>query len=135
MSFARLKLGKWGEQCAVRYLRRRLYRIVATNYSNPCGEIDIIARRGTMLAFVEVKTRRSTAFGCAAEAVNARKQRQIIRTAQLYLQQNPAAGKYQPRFDVMGIMLQSKAIPNLDGDGEGCAGKYTVEHITDAFGL
>ncbi|MDD2557262.1 MAG: YraN family protein [Desulfuromonas sp.] len=135
MSFARLQLGKWGEQCAARYLRRRLYRIVATNYSNSCGEIDIIARRGTMLAFVEVKTRRSTAFGCAVEAVNVRKQRQIIRTAQLYLQQNPEANKFQPRFDVMGILLQSKVNPCLDGDSDECGGKYTVEHITDAFCL
>lgn len=135
MSFARLQLGKWGEQCAVRYLRRRLYRIVATNYSNCCGEIDIIARRGTILAFVEVKTRRGTVFGSAVEAVNVRKQRQIIRTAQLYLQQHPAAGKFQPRFDVMGILLQQKLAPCVEGESEECGGKYAVEHIIDAFGL
>jgi len=135
VSFARLQLGKWGEQCAVRYLRRRLYRVVATNYSNRCGEIDIIVRRGTMLAFVEVKTRRGTAYGCGVEAVNVRKQRQIIRTAQLYLQQHPDAAKFQPRFDVIGILLQRKSAPCLEEDSEGCREKYTLEHIVDAFCL
>ncbi len=123
MTYARLQLGQWGEARAVRYLRQRLYRIVATNYSNKCGEIDIIARRGKMLAFVEVKTRRSATFGSGAEAVTPRKQRQIIRTAQLYLLQNSNMRAFQPRFDVIGVLV---------GPGEDeCA----VEHIPDAFGL
>jgi len=123
VTYARLKLGEWGEARAVRYLRQRLYRIVATNYSNKCGEIDIIARRGKVLAFVEVKTRRSIAFGSGAEAVTARKQRQIIRTAQLYLQQNPDMRDLQPRFDVVGVMAEPGR--------EACS----IEHIPDAFGL
>ncbi|MDY0291988.1 MAG: YraN family protein [Desulfuromonadaceae bacterium] len=123
MTYARLQLGRWGEARAVRYLRQRLYRIVATNYSNKCGEIDIIARRGKMLAFVEVKTRRSATFGSTAEAVTPRKQRQIIRTAQLYLLQNPNMRAFQPRFDVIGVLV---------GPGKD---EYAVEHIPDAFGL
>ena len=46
MTEQRLSLGRWGEQQAVRYLKRRLYRIIETNYRAPTGEIDIIARRG-----------------------------------------------------------------------------------------
>jgi putative endonuclease len=123
VTYARLKLGEWGEARTARYLRQRLYRIVATNYSNKCGEIDIIARRGKVLAFVEVKTRRNSAFGSGAEAVTARKQRQIIRTAQLYLQQNPDMRNLQPRFDVVGVLAE----PGSDT----CA----IEHIPDAFGV
>ena len=123
MTYARLKLGEWGEARAVRYLRRRLYRIVATNYSNKCGEIDIIARRGKVLAFVEVKTRRGTAYGSGVEAVTARKQRQIIRAAQLYLLQTPDMRDLQPRFDIIGVLVK----PGAD--------EYNIEHIDDAFGL
>ena len=123
MSQERQALGRWGEECAVRYLRRRLYRIVATNYSNRCGEIDIIARRGGILAFIEVKTRRTTRFGHGVEAVNARKQRQIIRTAQLYLLGNSFSRELQPRFDVMSILLHADTQ------------QHSIEHLTDAFGL
>lgn len=120
MTEQRLSLGRWGEQQAVRYLKRRLYRIVETNYRAPTGEIDIIARRGKMLAFVEVKTRRTARCGEAVEAVNERKQRQIIRTAQWYLAQHTDSDM-QPRFDVIAI--------------QGDETKHDLKHITDAFGL
>lgn len=123
MTHARLKLGQWGEARAVRYLRQRLHRIVATNYSNKCGEIDIIARRGKVLVFVEVKTRRGSAFGSGVEAVTARKQRQITRTAQLYLLQNPDMRDLQPRFDIIAVQVK----PGTDA--------YSIEHIPDAFGV
>jgi putative endonuclease len=122
VSHARLKLGQWGEERAVRYLRQRLYRILATNYSNKCGEVDIIARRGRILAFIEVKTRRSVTFGTGAEAVNARKQRQIIRTAHIYLQQHPKLGALQPRFDIIAVQVEP-----------GSGGQCHIEHIADAF--
>lgn len=118
MTEERLKLGRWGEQQAVRYLKRRLYRIVETNYRRPTGEIDIIARRGTTLAFIEVKTRRSRRFGFAQEAVTLRKQQQIIRTAQYYLSEHPAEQR-QLRFDVMAVHL-------MDDD-------FRIEHMINAF--
>lgn len=120
MTEQRLSLGRWGEQQAVRYLKRRLYRIVETNYRSRSGEIDIIARRGKILVFVEVKTRRSTRCGSAVEAVNERKQRQIIRTAQWYLTKH-ADLNLQPRFDVIAI--------------QGDETKHDLKHITDAFSL
>ncbi|OQY16061.1 MAG: YraN family protein [Desulfobacteraceae bacterium 4572_35.1] len=119
MTQQRLSLGRWGEQQAVCYLRRRLYRIVATNYSCRGGEIDIIAQRGGILAFVEVKTRRGTAYGTGGEAVNERKQRQIIRAAQWYLASQPSP--LQPRFDVISILV-SGAVPVID-------------HVPNAFTL
>ncbi|MDY0189755.1 MAG: YraN family protein [Desulfuromonas sp.] len=119
MTLQRLSVGKRGEELAVRYLKRRLYRIVATNYRWRGGEIDIIAQRGGILSFVEVKTRRGQPCGTAAEAVTARKQQQIIRTAQRYLAQTPV--QLQPRFDVIAIQME--------GD------KPRIEHIVDAFAL
>lgn len=120
MTEQRLSLGRWGEQQAVRFLKRRLYRIVETNYRNRAGEIDIIARRGKILAFVEVKTRRSSRCGAAVEAVDERKQRQIIRAAQWYLTQHGEVN-VQPRFDVIAI--------------QGDETQHDLQHVTDAFSL
>jgi len=119
MTEQRLALGRWGEEEAARFLRRRGMKILERNYRTPVGEIDIIARKGKVLAFIEVKTRRGTAFGTPQEAVGAAKQRQILRTAQWYLGDGRGRG-LQPRFDVVAVLAGSQGA--------------TVEHITDAFG-
>lgn len=120
MTEARLSLGKWGEEMAAAFLQRAGATLVARNYKTPVGEIDIIARQGKLLLFVEVKTRRSVAFGTPQEAVGPTKQRQIIRTAQWYLKSGGGQG-LQPRFDVI-------AVRPAPGGAE-------IEHIVDAFGL
>ena len=101
MTQQRLSLGRWGEDFAADYLCERGWRIVARNLRTPVGEIDLVARQGKTLAFIEVKTRRSAAFGTPQEAVGVRKQRQIIRAAQWYLLQQGA--RLQPRFDVVAV--------------------------------
>ncbi len=121
MTEARLSLGAWGEDRAVEYLRDRGMKILERNFTTRVGEIDIIAKDRSTLVFVEVKTRRSAAFGTPQDAVGLRKQRQIIRTAHWYLQ-NHSSGKLQPRFDVIAILCQS---------GE----QVQITHITDAFSL
>ncbi len=120
MTQERLNLGAWGEEQAVRFLRRQRLRIVARNVSTPVGEVDIIARTRKELIFVEVKTRRSNAFGSPAEAVGPRKQRQILRAAQWYMAQNPA--RLQPRFDVVAVM------PDAQGGAQ-------IDHLPAAFGI
>ena len=109
MTKARLALGKWGEEQAVEYLRKQGLKILARNYRAPVGEIDIIASNRKELLFVEVKTRRGTAFGLPQDAVGIRKQQQIIRTAQWYLQR-AKIGTLQPRFDVVAILCKSDEI-------------------------
>ncbi len=121
MTEARLTLGAWGEDRAAEYLCQQGLKIIERNFRTPVGEIDIIARNRKFLVFVEVKTRRSTAFGTPQEAVGARKQRQIIRTAHWYLQNNKNL-RLQPRFDVIAILCQSNAA-------------VEVTHIQDAFSL
>lgn len=118
MTQNRLALGAWGEEQAISFLRSKKYRILESNFRTPVGEIDIIARSGKYLVFVEVKTRRSYLFGTPQEAVGTRKQRQIIRTAQWYLQQH--SSNLQPRFDVIAIVGDNR--DNLE-----------ITHLTDAF--
>ncbi len=118
MTKARLKLGGEGEDAAARFLRKLGAKILERNFRSPVGEIDIIARHKNELLFVEVKTRRSEQFGLPAEAVGPRKQRQIVRTAQWYLQQGNGRN-LQPRFDVVSVLQTAKG--------------FSVEHFPAAF--
>ena len=118
MTEQRLKLGARGEEEAARFLQRSKARIVARNLRTPVGEIDIVARWKKQLLFVEVKTRSNARYGTPAEAVGPRKQRQIIRAAQWYLQQGNGAG-LQPRFDVIAVSCRGEEVE--------------IEHVPDAF--
>lgn len=95
------ELGAWGEIQAVDYLRLKGYAILASNYRTRLGEIDIIAKHRGFLVFVEVKLRKSDAYGAAREFVDARKQEKLRRTALLWLSENET--DLQPRFDVIEI--------------------------------
>lgn len=94
-------LGKWGEEIVAADLRKKGWRILVAGYRCRFGEIDLIATDGKFLSFIEVKLRRDTVHGTAAEAVNRRKQERIRATAQLYLAQHPF--EFQPRFDVAEV--------------------------------
>ena len=94
-------MGSWGESSAAAYLKRKHYKLVATNYSCRYGEIDLIVKDNNYLVFVEVKLRKSDCFACAAEHVDKYKQLRIRTTAGLYLDENPT--QLQPRFDVIEV--------------------------------
>jgi putative endonuclease len=102
MTFARQQLGKTGEDLACRELEARGYVIVARRYRQRGGEIDIIARDGATLVFVEVKTREGHEFGDAAEAITAWKRSRLTRVAIDYLTRNQV-GECPCRFDVVSI--------------------------------
>jgi putative endonuclease len=119
MTNKRASLGQWGEKIALDFLKAQGMKILERNFRCPAGEIDIIARSSRQIVFAEVKTRTSGMFGTPQEAVNKRKQQQIIRVAQWYLEQNPL--NLQPRFDVLAIRTRE--------------GKPFLEHIPDAFGI
>ena len=97
--------GAAGENFAAEYLQNRGFKILRRNFHSRFGEIDVIASDGNCLAFVEVKTREASSMVSPLEAVTAAKQRKIIRTAQLYLQQYPQP--LQPRFDVAAVTAQN----------------------------
>jgi putative endonuclease len=107
MGEQRQEVGKAGEEAAVEYLCQHGYRILARNYRCRFGEIDLIARDGKILAFVEVKTRRSQRFGPAASAVTLEKQRHLIKVSQVYLTQTGKAREFC-RFDVVTIELDAQ---------------------------
>lgn len=97
-------LGKKGETIAAEYLRAKGYHILHTNWKHGRNEIDIIARQGGTLVFVEVKTRSGQLFGMPEEAVNGRKKAHIRKVAENYLE------RFCPetedlRFDIVSITL------------------------------
>ena len=94
-------LGRWGEALAAEHLRRAGYQILAANWRSRFGEIDLIAADQNYLCFVEVKLRKSAAFGGAGEIVDRRKQKQLRLTAELYLSCHQT--RLQPRFDVSEV--------------------------------
>ena len=104
MSTPRGRLGVWGEGHARRYLERKGYTVSDTNYRCRWGEVDIVARQGQDLVFVEVRTRRGAAFGAPEESVTAAKSRRLIATAQDYLQKH-GLEQSQWRVDLVSIHL------------------------------
>lgn len=95
----RYRLGRFAELQCRWLLMLRGYRILTTRFRPPVGEIDIVARRGRLIAFVEVKARRD--FETAAESVTVRQRRRIRRAAEAYLTRHPGLAALDLRFDVM----------------------------------
>ena len=93
--------GKWGEALVAEDLRRKGWTVAATNFRCRMGELDIVAKKGGYLAFVEVKLRKNARFGAACEAVTPSKQRKLRAAAQYYLMSHPT--QLQPRFDVAEV--------------------------------
>lgn len=104
------------EEAAARYLQAAGLKLVARNYRSRRGEIDLIARDGGTLVFVEVRYRRSSRFGSAGASVDARKQQKLLATAHSYLQQKKL--DCPCRFDVVAI----------EGDAQ------NIQWIKNAFG-
>jgi putative endonuclease len=112
-------LGRSGEDVACRYLQGKRYEILARGFRMFRGEIDIIARDGETLVFVEVKARADESHGRPEESVTPGKQRQIRRIARGYLLEHPSPG-VDCRFDVIAILFREP-------------GDCRLEHFIDAF--
>lgn len=107
-------LGAWGETLAAQQMEASGYTILERNARTPYGELDIVARQsgsaGAVTVFVEVKTRRSTAYGHPEESVTAHKQAHLLAAAQAYLQAHPELeGDW--RIDVIAIQYQETQAP------------------------
>ena len=121
MSLFRQKLGKRGEDEALRYIKKEGYKLIERNFRANSGEIDLIARDNDTLVFIEVKARSSEAFGSPASAVGRRKMEHIVRASQEYLASiGDKDGERLVRFDVVSVLYR-------EGDAR-------VELIKDAFG-
>jgi putative endonuclease len=106
-------LGNAGEREAARFLKRAGYQVIARRYRTPLGELDLVARDGAWIVFVEVKTRRSRDAGQPFEAVDLRKQAQLTKLALAFLKrqgwlESPA------RFDVLSIVWpEGTGVPEI----------------------
>ncbi len=104
---SRSVLGARGEDAAVRYLEANGWRIVARNFRRREGEIDVVAEKQDVLAFVEVKTRMSFAFGTPGEAVTFRKQARIRTLARRFLLESALHPRIV-RFDVVEVVPRGR---------------------------
>lgn len=116
----RSNLGEKGESIAIEYLENNGYKIINRNYYSRFGEIDIIAKKENYIIFAEVKTRKINTNFNAFEAVDAIKQKRIIKTAMIYLKEKSLS--LQPRFDVIAVLFDT----NLKNVKE-------INHIKNAF--
>lgn len=114
------QFGQKGESIAARHLKKCGYKILVQNYRNKIGEIDIVARDGDTIVFVEVKTRRSDHFGGPKWAVTFQKQRKISMVALSYLKEF-RLNDHKARFDVVTVLENGK--------------KPAVEVVKNAFEL
>ncbi|HDQ46160.1 MAG TPA: YraN family protein [bacterium] len=114
----RQTMGRAGEDAAAAYLERAGYVILHRNYRAGRGEIDIVAKDGGTLVFVEVKSGRAGRYGDPLDRVDIHKQRQIARIASLYLAES-GQDDIPCRFDVMDVRLSD--------------GRCRILHLEDAF--
>lgn len=122
MSAARQAMGRKGEQVAARWLAVHGWQIADHRFRNGRRDIDLVATRregaGRAVAFVEVKTRSSNDFGGPVSAVNWRKQRELSRSAKVWMSRFQQPGDTY-RFDVIGVILEPE--------------KVRVQHVENAF--
>ena len=118
MSAARQAFGELGERIAERWLRRTGWRVLQRRFRSGHRDIDLIVEREGTIAFVEVKARRGEQFGLPIEAVNWRKQKELTKSAQVWIDRH-GRPEESYRFDVVGVLMK--------GD------RVRVRHVEDAF--
>jgi len=119
MEDTRKVLGARGEDLAVRYLKKKGYKVIERNYRCQWGEIDLVARQGKTLVFIEIKSRTSSDFGLPQDAVGRFKQKKLIQVARAYMAEHRLHETIPARFDVVAVQLTPSG--------------PEIELITDAF--
>jgi putative endonuclease len=113
-------LGRFGEDCARAYLEQGGWKVLASNYRFGRREVDLVVRRGGLVAFVEVKARAGSGYGSPEEAVTRIKRREIETVAREYLWRH-RLDDIDVRFDVVAIIVGRGRNP------------VTIEHLEDAW--
>lgn len=114
------RTGADGEKIARKYLREKGYAILESNWSTTFGELDIVAKRGDELVFVEVKTRRTAGTEAALEAVTPAKRERMLKAVYQYLHNHDIDADTQWRMDVIAVAIRAGVRPQID-------------HVEDAF--
>ena len=120
MSAATQAFGEIGERVAERWLRRKGWRIMQRRFRNGHRDIDLVVERDGLVAFVEVKARKGAEFGGPVEAVNWRKQRELARSAHVWIERHGRPDESY-RFDVIGVLMEGATV--------------RVRHVENAFAL
>lgn len=118
----RRERGRSAEEAALRYLEERGWRVLERNHHSRFGEIDLIVEQGDTIAFVEVRSRKSLAFGHPLEMITETKRRRIVRTALSWAQRTRVLNSHFLRFDVVAVVGdETPTIEHLEAafDGEG----------------
>lgn len=113
MTTGNRRLGQWGERQARLHLEAKGYAVVASNFRCRAGEIDIVARQGDELVFVEVKTRRGDAFGIAEDAVSPTRAERLAEVAEEFLQSWADGGYHSEtpwRIDLICLNLDRRGL-------------------------
>jgi len=118
MSTAKQAFGELGERIAERWLRQRGWRVVNRRFRNGRRDIDLVIEQDGTVAFVEVKARKGADFGGPVAAVNWRKQKELTRSAHVWIDRH-GQPRDQYRFDVVGVLV----------DGQ----QVRIRHVPDAF--
>lgn len=120
MSAARQEFGELGERIAERWLRRRGWRVLQRRFRNGHRDIDLVVEREGTVAFVEVKARQGREFGDPVEAVNWRKQRELARSASVWIDRHGRPCESY-RFDVVGVLVEGERV--------------RIRHVPNAFSV
>ncbi|NUR36136.1 MAG: YraN family protein [Gemmatimonadaceae bacterium] len=120
MSAARQALGELGERIAERWLRERGWRVMQRRFRSGHRDIDLVVEREGVVAFVEVKARRSTEIGGPIGAVNWRKQKELGRSARIWVDRHGRPMEVY-RFDVIGVVVAGSRV--------------RIRHVPNAFPL
>ncbi|HET9425934.1 MAG TPA: YraN family protein [Gemmatimonadaceae bacterium] len=120
MSTARQAFGELGERIAERWLRRQGWRVVNRRFRNGRRDIDLVVEQDGTIAFVEVKARKGDEFGGPVAAVNWRKQKELTRSAHVWIDRHGQGGSTF-RFDVVGVLVSGERV--------------RVRHVPNAFSI
>ncbi|MBQ4515711.1 MAG: YraN family protein [Clostridia bacterium] len=113
-------IGDIGEKAACEYLKKNKYKILDCNYRKTYGEIDIIAKKGETVSFIEVKTRKNNNYGLPCEYVTKAKQQKLINTAYTYIEEKQLDDNYS--FDIIEVYHENGKVNKIN-------------HIKNAFSV
>jgi putative endonuclease len=120
MTAANQQFGELGERIAERWLRRRGWRVLQRRFRSGHRDIDLVVERDGTVVFVEVKARRGREFGDPVEAVNWSKQKELARSASVWIDRHGRPSESY-RFDVVGVLVEGERV--------------RIRHVPNAFGL
>jgi putative endonuclease len=113
-----MQFGQQGERVAERWLLAKGWRVLQRRYRSGHRDIDLIAQRDSLVAFVEVKARSGDDFGDPVEAVNWKKRNELVRSATTWIERHGRAGDVY-RFDVIGVLVSGRQV--------------RIRHVENAF--